>query len=95
LTSHEELVMRTRLFGTDRAGEDFRFRTTCGRAIRVGLLALGGARNPVRRVSLDIGPSSDREDGVWAGLTAGEARQLAAALIAQAAAADRRDGFGR
>lgn len=87
--------MRTRLSGTDRAGEGLSFRTTCGRAIRVGLLTLGGAQHPPRRVSLDIGPSSGAEDSVWAGLTAAEARRLAAALLAQAAAADHRGGFGR
>jgi hypothetical protein len=89
--------MHTPLSGAERAGQDLSFRTTCGRAIRIGLLTLGGARNPARRVSLDIGPSasSGREDSVWAGLTAGEARQLATALLAQAADADRRRGFER
>jgi hypothetical protein len=81
--------MRTPLSGTERAGEDLSFRTTCGRLIRVGLLTLGSARRPVRRVSLDIGPSADWAGSAWAGLTAGEARQLAAALLAQAATADR------
>jgi hypothetical protein len=82
--------MRTPLSGTEHVGEDVRFRTTCGRLIRVGLLTLGGAQHPARRVSLDIGPTSDRAGSAWAGLTAGEARQLASALLAQAAAADRR-----
>ncbi len=86
--------MRTPLSGT-AAGEDVSFRTTCGRLIRVGLLTLGGAQRPARRVSLDIGPSSGRAGSAWAGLTAGEARQLAAALLAQAAAADPRDPFDR
>ena len=49
--------MRTPLSGTERAGEDLSFRTTCGRLIRVGLLTLGGARHPARRISLDVGPS--------------------------------------
>lgn len=89
--------MHTPLSGTKQAGQDLSFRTTCGRAIRIGLLTLGGARNPARRVSLDIGPSSSagREDSVWAGLTADEARQLATALLAQAAAAERRRGSER
>lgn len=82
--------MRTPLSGTEYAGEDVSFRTTCGRLIRIGLLTLGGPRRPACRVSLDIGPTPDRADSAWAGLTAGEARQLAAALLAQAAAADRR-----
>jgi hypothetical protein len=81
--------MRTPLSGTEYAGEDVSFRTTCGRLIRVGLLALGDARRPAQRVSLDIGPCAGRVESAWAGLTAGEARQLAAALLAQAAAADR------
>jgi hypothetical protein len=79
--------MRTPLPGT-ATGADLSFRTTCGRQIRVGLLTLGSARRPARRVSLDIGPSADWAGSAWAGLTAGEARQLAAALLAQAAAAD-------
>jgi hypothetical protein len=82
--------MRTPLSGTAQADEDVSFRTTCGRLIRVGLLTLGGAQRPAQRVSLDIGPSSGRSGSAWAGLTADEARQLASALLAQAAAADRR-----
>jgi hypothetical protein len=77
------------------AGEHISFRTTCWREIRVGLLALGGARRPARRVSLEIGPSSATGAGTWAGLTPGEARQLAAALLAQAAAADDHGRFDR
>ena len=64
------------------------FRTTCGREIRVGHLVLGGGRHPAQRVSLDIGASSDGGTGTWAGLTAGEARRLAAALLRHAAACD-------
>lgn len=64
------------------------FCTTCGREIRVGHLVLGGGRHPAQRVSLDIAASSDAETGTWAGLTAGEARRLAAALLMQAAACD-------
>jgi hypothetical protein len=66
------------------------FRTTCGREIRVGHLVVGGGRYPARRVSLDIGASPGAGNGTWAGLTAGEARRLAAALLAQAAACDTR-----
>jgi hypothetical protein len=77
-------------FSGIEAGDDVSFRTTCGRLIRVGLLTLGGASRPARRVSLAIGPTPDRADSAWAGLTASEARTLAEALLAQAAAADRR-----
>jgi hypothetical protein len=64
------------------------FRTTCGREIRVGHLVLGGGDHPAQRVSLGIGASSGSGNGTWAGLTAGEARQLAAALLLQAAECD-------
>ena len=72
------------------AGLHVSFHTTCGREIRVGHLVLGGGSHPAQRVSLDIGASSDAGTGIWAGLTAGEARQLAAALLLQAAACDAR-----
>ena len=64
------------------------FRTMCGREIRVGHLALGGGRHPAQRVSLDVGASPDGRPGTWAGLTAGEARRLAAALLFHATACD-------
>ena len=76
--------------GAGGAGLHLSFRTACGREIRVGHLALGGDRYPAQRVSLDIGASSGAENGTWAGLTADEARHLAAALLAQAAACDGR-----
>ena len=81
--------MDIRTSGAGRAGPHVCFRTTCGREIIVGHLALGGGRHPAQRVSLGIGASSDAGDGTWAGLTAGEARRLAAALLLQAAACDR------
>ena len=62
----------------------------CGREIRIGHLALGGGRHLAQRVSLDIGARADGGTGAWAGLTASEARQLAAALLMQAAACDTR-----
>jgi putative redox protein len=68
------------------------FRTTCGREVRAGWLALGDAARPSRRVSLDIGQAADGRDGTWAALTVAEARRLAAALLEQAAAAERGDG---
>jgi uncharacterized OsmC-like protein len=67
------------------------FRTTCGREVRAGWLALGDAQRPARRVSLDIGRAPGGRDGAWAALTVAEARRLAAALLEQAAAAERGD----
>ena len=81
--------MPSRIFGTESAGHHVSVRTTCGREIRVGHLALGGGSHLARRVSLGISASSDTEDGTWAGLTVEEARKLAAALLVQAAACDR------
>jgi len=66
------------------------FRTMCGREIRIGHLVLGGGRHPAQRVSLDMGTSPAGGTGTWAGLTSGEARRLAAALLMQAAACDGR-----
>jgi len=74
--------------GAGSAGQHLSLRTTCGREIRVSHLVLGGGRHPARRVSLAISASSDAGDGTWAGLTPGEARRLAAALLMQAAACD-------
>jgi hypothetical protein len=74
--------------GADGAGLHACFGTMCGREIRVGHLILGGGRHPAQRVSLGIGASSGAGDGTWAGLTPGEARRLAAALLLQAAACD-------
>ena len=70
------------------AGLHVSFRTTCGREIRIGHLALGGGCHPAQRVSLDIGDTPESDTGAWAGRTAGEARRLATALLAQAAACD-------
>jgi len=66
------------------------FRTLCGREIRVGHLILGGGRHPAQRVSLDIGASPGAGNSTWTGLTPGEARRLADALLRQAAACDPR-----
>ena len=74
--------------GADGASLHVSFRTMCGREIQVGHLALGGGRHPAQRVSLAIGDPSGAEGGTWAGLTAGEARRLAAALLAQVTACD-------
>jgi hypothetical protein len=80
--------MPGRTFGAESASHNVSVRTTCGREIRIGHLALGGGPRPAQRVSLGISASSDTEDGTWAGLTADEARQLAAALLVQAASCD-------
>ena len=63
--------------------------TSCGRELTVGRLALGDARHPAARVFLDLGVCPGCDGSGWAGLTAAEARQLARALLAQAAAAER------
>ncbi len=80
--------MPSRTFGAESADQGVSVRTTCGREIRIGHLALGGGTHPVQRVSLGISASWDTEDGTWAWLTADEARQLAAALLGQAASCD-------
>lgn len=80
--------METRTSGAVGADLHVSFRTMCGREIRVGHLALGGARHPAQRVSLGISTPSGTGDDAWAGLTAGEARRLAAALLMQAAMCD-------
>ena len=76
------------------AREHVGVRTTCGRDVQVGLLALGGAERPAWRISLDLGRSPGQDEGGWAGLTPAEARRLAAALLGQAAAAEREAGPG-
>jgi putative redox protein len=72
-------------------------RTSCGRDLTIGRLALGDAARPAGRVFVDLGGCRDCDGSTWAGLSPGEARQLAAALLAQAAAAERggQDGQDR
>ena len=65
-----------------------RFRTSCGRELTTGWLALGDAGNPVARVFVDLGDGPGFETSHWASLTVTEARQLAASLLAEAAAAE-------
>ncbi|MGA2825839.1 MAG: hypothetical protein ABSF03_06935 [Streptosporangiaceae bacterium] len=84
--------MDATISGTDGAGSPLGLRTTCGRDIRVGHLILGGGYRPARRVSLGIGATATAQSGTWAGLTAAEARWLAAALLAQAATCDEPEG---
>jgi hypothetical protein len=64
-------------------------RTSCGRELTVGRLALGDARHPAARIFVDLGRCSGCEGTGWAGLTVAEARQLAQVVLAQAAAVER------
>jgi hypothetical protein len=80
--------MGTETSGPPSTHEHLGLQTTCGRHVQVGRLLLGGTDRPARRVSLDIGHSPGQQDGTWAALTPAEARQLAAALLRQAAAAE-------
>jgi len=63
-------------------------RTSCGRDLTIGRLALGDAARPAGRVFIDLGTCRDCDGSAWAGLSAAEARRLAAALLSQAAAAE-------
>src|SRR5215470_14643884 len=63
-------------------------RTKAGRNVRVGRTTLGDTEAPDLHVSLYIGNAPDGEDGAGAALTPDEARQLAAALLQRAAAAE-------
>ncbi len=67
--------------------------TSCGRRITVKCLTLTAAR-PITRVTLRVGPDQGDEPGVWAALTAEEARELAHRLLAQAARAESAAGTG-
>jgi hypothetical protein len=64
-------------------------RTSCGRQLTVGMLALGDASHPAARVFVDLGECPGCEGTGWASLTVAEARQLAQAVLAKAAAAER------
>ena len=63
-------------------------RTSCGRDLTIGRHALGDAARPAGRVFIDLGTCRDCDGSAWAGLSAAEARRLAAALLSQAAAAE-------
>ena len=75
--------------GTGSGGGHEYLRTSCGRKLTVGRLALGDARHPAARVFVDLGDCPGCDGSGWAGLTVVEARQLAQAVLAQAAAAER------
>ncbi|MBD0842905.1 hypothetical protein ICC28_30065 [Streptomyces sp. TRM68416] len=66
--------------------------TGCGRRITVHRLRLALSDRPINRVALDVGPDQGGEPGVWAALTADEARRLAELLLTQAGAAEREVG---
>lgn len=86
--------MRPQLCDASQAGEQLIFRTADGRDIRVGRPAHGDTEVPGRRICLHIGDSPDTEDGIREALTPAEARQLAAALLQQATAAEGRTAEG-
>ncbi|TLS43280.1 hypothetical protein FE633_26415 [Streptomyces montanus] len=62
--------------------------TSCGRRIAVKCLRLEISDRPINRIALDVGPDRSGEHGLWASLTASEARDLAHRLLAQAALAE-------
>ena len=72
-----------------RAEAHEHLRTSCGRQLTVGRLALGDGLHPSPRVFVDLGDCSGRDGTGWAGLTIAEARRVAGALLSQAAAAER------
>lgn len=69
--------------------EDTCLVTTCGRRIAVRCLRLAPADRPITRVALDVGQDQGGEPGVWAALTADEARDLAHLLLLHAGLAQR------
>ena len=75
--------------GPGSEGHHEYLRTSCGRELTVGRLALGDARHPAARVFVDLGQCSGCEGTGWASLTVAEARWLARVVLAQAAAAER------
>lgn len=74
--------------------EDTSVVTICGRRIAVRCLRLAAAERPISRVTLDVGRDQGGEPGVWAALTADEARDLARLLLLQAGLAERGTGPG-
>ncbi|MFI2433586.1 hypothetical protein [Streptomyces sp. NPDC018693] len=76
--------------GHDRppAAEGTSLVTACGRRIAVRCLRLAPADRPISRVALDVGRDQGDEPGVWAALTADEARDLARLLLRHARVAE-------
>jgi putative redox protein len=64
-------------------------RTSCGRELTVGTLDPGDARHAVPRIFLDLGGRPGCDGASRARLTAAQARQVARALLGEAAAAER------
>jgi hypothetical protein len=75
--------------GTSAERRHVYVRTSCGRELTIGRLALGDARHPAARVFVDLGSCPGCHGARWAGFTVAEARQLGWALLSQAAAAER------
>lgn len=63
-------------------------RTTCGRELTVGRLALGDAGHPSARVFVGLSDAPGSDTTGWAGMTVAEARLFARAVLAQALAAE-------
>jgi putative redox protein len=80
--------MRPPLCEPPQAGDQLIVRTADGRDVWVGQPAPGGAGAHGGRVSLHIGHPADGDEAGGEALTPGEARQLAAALLQQAAVAE-------
>lgn len=74
--------------GTGAGKQHVYLRTTCGRELTIGRLSLGDTRHPAARVFLDLGSCPGCDSMGWAGFTVAEARQLAHAIMSQAAAAE-------
>ena len=88
-------IMMPNIAGDARSAREYNHvRTSCGRELTVGRLVLGNPGHPAARVFVNLGACPDCDDSSWAGLTVAEARQLASALLSQAAARERdcRDG---
>lgn len=85
--------MRPGLVTSARPGQRHEYlRTSCGRELTVGRLALGDDRHPTQRIFVDLGDCPGCDGGGWSSLTVTEARQVARALLSQAAAAEREPG---
>ncbi|MFF4507383.1 hypothetical protein [Streptomyces sp. NPDC001401] len=69
--------------------DDTSLVTSCGRRIAVRRLRLAPADRPISRVTLNVGRDQGGEPGVWAALTADEARDLARLLLLHAGLAER------
>jgi len=85
--------MRPRVYGAPRASEQLIVQTTCGSDVLIVRLTPGDTERPGERVSLDVGRGGSDgapgcADSAAAVLTPAQARQLAAALLQQATAAE-------